>query len=96
MSYQDAFNARVGSTEGSYDRARGGLIEIKLTIPSKTLSANGACGGTINTKEMKVTVVIDVESLPVINVAGYSIEEEQYGPEVLEHPGPVKVEHTFS
>ena len=96
MTYQNAFNAGASNSEGAYDRARGGEIELKLTIPSKTLTANGACDGTITTKEMKVTIIIDVEKLPVVNVAGYLIEEEQTGPDSMDHPGPLKVEHTFS
>lgn len=95
VNYQNAFNVSAASSEGSYDRARGGLIEIKLTIPSQTYNLSGPCGGKVKSPEMKITIEIDVEKLPLVNVAGYSIEEEQYAPEVMEHPGPLKYEQTF-
>lgn len=98
VSYQNAFNAGAASSEGSYDRARGGKIEIKLKIPSKTYTAQGACGGKVTTAEMNVTILIDVEKLPLVNVAGYSIEEEQYAPKVLEYPTDaivIKEDKTF-
>ncbi len=92
---QNAFNVNAASSEGSYDRARGGLIEIKLTIPSQTYNLSGPCGGKVKSPEMKITIEIDVEKLPLVNVAGYSIEEEQIGPDSMDHPGPLKHEETF-
>ena len=35
---------------------------------------------------MKATIEIDVEKLPLVNVAGYAIEEEQVGPDTLDSP----------
>ena len=93
--YQNAVTATSASTEGEYDRARGGLIEVKLTIPSQSYDLQGPCGGKVSSPEMRITFTIDVESLPLVNVAGYTIEEEQIAPEVLEHPGPIKVEASF-
>ena len=86
MTYQNGYNASSISPEGAYDRARGGIIKITLSIPSRVLTANGACGGTITTKAMKATIEIDVEKLPLVNVAGYAIEEEQVGPDTLDSP----------
>lgn len=101
VMYHNAFDVDAASSEGSYDRARGGQIEIKLTIPSETLTANGACGGTITTKEMKVTILLDIEKLPLVNVAGYYIEEEQTGPGTLgpgypDDPIVIKIDEKFS
>jgi hypothetical protein len=98
IDYQNAFNVNSANSEGSYDRARGGKIEIKLKIPSKTYTAQGACGGQVTTSEMNVTILIDVEKLPLVNVAGYSIEEEQYAPPTLEYPDDaivIKEDKTF-
>lgn len=95
VTYQNAFNASSSSSEGAYDRARGGKIEIKLTIPSQTYDLSGPCGGSVKSPEMKLTMVIDVEELPLVNVAGYSIEEEQIGPDTMDHPDAIKLEGTF-
>ena len=98
-TYQDSFNINAANSEGSYDRARGGKIEIKLKIPSKTYTAQGACGGKVTTAEMNVTLLIDVEKLPLVNTAGYKIGEEQIGPKVLEYPDDaivIKLDQAFS
>lgn len=82
---QNAFVGNAANSQGAYDRARGGKIEIKLTIPSQKYNVSGGIGSVV-TREMKVTVEIDVELLPLVNVAGYSIEEQQVGPPILEYP----------
>lgn len=60
------------SAQPSIDRARGGKIELKLTIPSKTYSLKGPCGGKATLSKMEVTIVIDIEELPLVNTSGYS------------------------
>lgn len=79
----------------SIDRCRGGKIQIDLTIPKKTYRLQGSCGGIFSTSEMYVRIIIDVEKLPVVNTAGYSVEEEQIGDDELVYDENYKLEKTF-
>lgn len=85
----------------SIDRARGGLLKIKVTIPSETVKVDGAKlgplprPGTITTKEMKTTVEIDWEKLPLVNTAAYKINEKQVSPDEMPYP-PEDLDFTFS
>ena len=103
MIYQNAYNVYEGYGEGSIDRCRGGVLEIKLNIPSRTQTVEGArypsgnrppAPGTMTFPAMSTTIKIDWELLPLVNVAGYAIEEEQIGPDVLPYP-PDKLELSF-
>ncbi len=91
--YQDGYNVRVG--DAVIDRARGGILKITLKIPSKTYTANGACGGIYRTTAMSLDVEIDIEKLPLVNTAGYKIEEEQTGPDSIPYP-PKALKFSFS
>jgi hypothetical protein len=86
MNYQNGQNTRTPDSTPALDRARGGIIVIKLTIPSKTYPVQGGKGGQVKTDEMTVTVKIDLEELPLVNVASYKVEEEQIGPDVMPYP----------
>lgn len=101
---QNAFNVLEAVSQGAIDRCRGGILEIEVTIPSKTETVEGArfptsgrppAPGTMTFPEMKTTIKIDWELLPLVNTAGYSMEEEQYAPDVLPYP-PDKLEFSFS
>lgn len=101
--YQDAFNTPNGVSQGAIDRCRGGILEIELTIPSKTETVNGArfpttgrppAPGTMTFPQKKATIKIDWELLPLTNVAGYKFEEEQTGPDTLPYP-PDKISKSF-
>lgn len=103
-TYQTAFNASEGVSQGAIDRCRGGVLEIEVTIPSKTETVEGArfptsgrppAPGTMTFPEMKTTIKIDWELLPLVNTAGYAFEEEQIGPDELPYP-PDKLEFSFS
>jgi hypothetical protein len=52
MNYQNGQNARTPDSTPALDRARGGIIVIKLTIPSKTYPVQGGKGGQVKTDEM--------------------------------------------
>jgi hypothetical protein len=91
--YQDGYNVRVG--DPVIDRARGGILKITLKIPSQTYTANGACSGTYKTKAMTLEVEIDIEKLPLVNTAGYKIEEQQTDPDTIPYP-PKALSFSFS
>jgi len=95
INYQDAFNTNAANSQGSIDRARGGKISISLTIPSKTYTDSD--GDSHTTDEMKVSFEIDLELMPLVNVAGYGTNLVQTGPEEIKYPnGNVKYEKTFA
>jgi hypothetical protein len=86
VNYQNSQNARNSDSDASIDRARGGIIQITLTIPSKTYPVRGGKGGQVTTDKMVVTLAIDLEELPLVNTAGYKVEEEQIEPDVMPYP----------
>jgi hypothetical protein len=97
VNYQNSQNARNSDSDASIDRARGGIIQITLTIPSKTYPVQGGNGGQVKTDEMDVTFDIDLEQMPLVNVASYKVEEEQIGPDVIKYPnGNITYSETFS
>lgn len=98
ITYQNAFNATSSSSQGSYDRARGGKIEIKLTIPSQSYDLQGPCRGNVKSPELKITFEIDIEKLPLVNVSSYTVEAEQIADATLDYPGDaivIKEDKTF-
>lgn len=92
---QTGTNLFSSASQPSIDRARGGKILIKLTIPSQQYKADGACGGVVTTDEMTVEVTIDVEKLPLVDTATYRIEEQQDSPSEMPYAEPLEVDHTF-
>lgn len=71
------------------DRARGGIITITLNIPSKTYPVRGGKGGTVKTDAMSMTLDIDLEQMPLVNVAGYKTDRTQTGPDEMPYPSGV-------
>jgi hypothetical protein len=96
VNYQNSQNARNSDSDASIDRARGGIIQITLTIPSKIYPVRGG-RGIVRTAKMSVTIDIDLEQMPLVNVASYKIEEEQIAPDVIPYPnGNIRYRETFS
>jgi hypothetical protein len=102
MTEQTAVSAPALSSQGTYDRARGGVLEITFTIPPEIIMVenykfpNGnPATGQVTTNRLEATIEIDWELLPLVDVAGYTIEEEQIGPAVLPYP-PDKINVDFS
>ena len=85
VNYQNSQNARNSDSDASIDRARGGIVKIELTIPAQKYPVKGG-PGAVTTKEMKCTIEIDLEQMPLVNVSGYEIEEEQIGPDEMPYP----------
>lgn len=92
------------SPQPSIDRARGGVLQIEVTIPSETVPVDGArfpvqgrppAPGTVTTKEMLTVIVIDWELLPLVCMSCYSVGHRQTGPDVLPYP-PDQLEFSFS
>ncbi len=96
VNYQNSQNARNSDSDASIDRARGGIIQITLTIPSKRYRVSGGLG-SVTTAKMSVTIDIDLEQMPLVNVASYEVEEEQIAPEEIPYPnGNITYNETFS
>jgi hypothetical protein len=104
--YQNGYNAQTGSPQPSMDRARGGTVSITLVIPPQTLAVVGvttkgdAVAGVATLRQMQTTFTIDMEQLPLVNVAGYRVDEQQIGPPVLPYPvalpnGVAPLTHVF-
>jgi hypothetical protein len=83
--YQNAFNAPASNSQVSIDRARGGQIQITLTIPSKNYKVRGGLG-SVTTDEMQITFEIDLEEMPLVNVASYKTDRTQTGPKKMDYP----------
>jgi hypothetical protein len=87
VNYQNSQNARNSDSDASIDRARGGIIKIELTIPEKTHKLKVSIGsGVVTIPAVKCTIEIDLEQMPLVNVSGYEIEEEQIGPDEMPYP----------
>ena len=85
VNYQDSQNARNSDSDASIDRARGGTIHIKITIPEERLPVKGGIGTVVIPKK-ECNVLINLEDLPLVNVASYKIEEEQISPAKMSYP----------
>lgn len=70
----------------SYDRARGGQLKVKLTIPEITRPVEGGKGGQVTIPKRVVEFEIDLERMPLVNVAGYTVERNQIAPDVIAYP----------
>jgi len=98
--YQNGYNARTGSPQPSMDRARGGTVTVTLIIPPQILPVRGG-SGVVETKQLEVEFTIDMEQLPLVNVAGYRVDEQQIGPPVMPYPaalpnGVAPLTHVFT
>lgn len=85
INYQHGANAKSISAQPSIDRARGGIIKIELTIPQERVNVTGGPGAVTIPKKV-CTFEIDLEQLPLVNVAGYQIDQEQISPERMSYP----------
>lgn len=81
FGYQNAFTATASHNQASIDRARGGIIKIKLTLPSMNI-----IGGPGRTPARVCEFQIDLEQMPLVNVASYEVQEEQITPEEIPYP----------
>ena len=98
VNYQNSQNARNSDSDASIDRARGGIVQVTLNIPAKTYKLKLSIGsGTVTIPKMSCTFEIDLEQMPLVNVAGYEIEEEQIGPDTIAYPnGNITYNEDFS
>lgn len=88
--YQNGFNAGASNSQVSMDRARGGIITITLTIPEKTHRVKTPVGaGAVTIPAVSVTIDIDLEQMPLVNVAGYKTDRTQTGPDEMPYPNGV-------
>ena len=93
--YHDAHNTPASNSQVSIDRARGGKISITLKIPSKTYPVRGG-PGRVTTEAMQVSFEIDLEEMPLVNVASYKTDRVQTGPNQMPYPnGVTKYNQTF-
>lgn len=99
---QTGFNLHAAAAQPSMDRARGGVLAITLTIPPETIKVSPynfpdgkPATGQVTTRQMIGLIEIDWEQLPLVDVAGYRVEEEQVGPAVLPYP-PLPIDAQFS
>lgn len=86
INYTNAANAQPMSRQPNIDRARGGIIQIELTIPEITRPVEGGRGGRVTIPKRVANFEIDLEMLPLINVSGYSVGMEQTGPDEMPYP----------
>lgn len=80
----------ITHSQASIDRARGGQIKITLKIPSKTYAVQGGKGGQVTTDAMSVSFEIDLEEMPLVNVATYKTDRTQTGPATIPYPNGTK------
>lgn len=86
FGYQDAFNVPASNSQPSIDRARGGIIKIKLTIPEIVRRVEGGRGGQVTIPARVCEFEIDLEQMPLVDVAAYKVEERQIGPANIPYP----------
>ena len=91
INYFDAVTASAFSDQPTMDRARGGKMKVTLQIPSKTYQVQGGKGGQITTDKMSVTFELDLEQMPLVNVAGYRTDRAQIEPDSMPYPNGVTV-----
>jgi hypothetical protein len=85
VNYQNSQNARNSDSDAAIDRARGGTIHIRITIPEERIRVTGGIGAVVIPKK-EVNVLIDLEQMPLVNVASYKIEQEQIAPAKMSYP----------
>jgi hypothetical protein len=89
VNYQNSQNARNSDSDASIDRARGGIIKIRLVWPEYSGNTTGRDREPFKIPERVCEFEIDLEQLPLVNVASYKVEEEQIGPEEIPYPNGV-------
>lgn len=77
--------ARAAAEAPEYDRARGGQLKVKLTIPQRRLPVQGGPGAVTIPKQV-VEFVIDLERMPLVNVANYAVDRVQVAPPLISYP----------
>lgn len=85
INYQNAGNAQSISRQPAMDRARGGKIHIKITLPEQRIPVTGGPGAVRIPKQI-CEFYIDLEELPLVNVAGYATDHVQTGPAKMSYP----------
>jgi hypothetical protein len=98
--YGTGRNARTERDAPHIDRARGGTVSVTLIIPAKRIQVQGGKGGFVDIPKEEVTFTIDMEQLPLVNVARYNTTMTQIAPEVIPYPdakanGAAPLTHTF-
>lgn len=84
-TYHDAHNAPASNSQVSIDRARGGTIHLRITIPEERLPVRGGIGSVVIPKK-ELNLLVDLEELPLVNVASYKIDRNQTGPAKMSYP----------
>lgn len=85
INYSNSYNAQGVTPQPAIDRARGGVIHIKITLPEERIRVSGGPGAvTIPKKECNI--MIDLEDMPLVNVSGYEVDREQISPERMSYP----------
>lgn len=85
FGYQNAFTAAASHNQASIDRARGGIIKIKITIPELTVRTNSK-KDSVTLPERICEFDIDLELLPLVNTSGYAVDREQNSPDRMAYP----------
>ena len=85
INYQNSVSAQNVTPQPNIDRARGGLIHIEITIPEETIRVSGGIGRVRIPKKV-CSFTIDLEQLPLVDVASYRIEQRQISPERMSYP----------
>jgi hypothetical protein len=98
--YSTGRDTRVERDAPHIDRARGGTVSVTLIIPAKRIQVQGGKGGFVDIPKEEVTFTIDMEQLPLVNVARYQTTMTQIAPEVIPYPdakanGAAPLTHTF-
>jgi hypothetical protein len=88
VGYQNANTTSGFNSQPSIDRARGGIIRIRLVLPSLTRRTNSR-RDSFTIPQRVCEFEIDLEQMPLVNVATYAVEEVQIAPEQMPYPNGV-------
>lgn len=88
INYQNASDAQGITAQPSIDRARGGIMKIRLVLPPLRLPVIRG-RGYVQIPRRVCEFEIDLEHMPLVDVAGYRIEERQVAPDVMPYPNGV-------
>jgi hypothetical protein len=99
--YGAARTARTENPGAHIDRARGGQVTVKLIIPPKRIGVQGGQGGFVDIPKQEVSFTIDLEQLPLVNVARYNTTMTQVEPLIIPYPtalpnAAAPLVHTFT
>ena len=81
LQYANSYNAQAVTPQPSIDRARGGKIKVKLTFPRTKVE-----GGSGFVPRRVCEFEIDLEEMPLVNVAGYRTDRVQVAPDEMPYP----------